>query len=209
MKKLTALALALIMAVTCFVGCGKTNNNENTGNEVVESNDVSGTESTENDKPQLKDVPVADIEAAIAELYGEEYTCNSEIPVEYLEETYGVKADWVAEYIGKMPMISFHIDTFIAIKASDGNADNVEAALSEYRDYYIENALQYPANEAKAKAIRVYRTGDYVFYICLGQLDLYEINEQYGPDEADAKALELAAANNQKAVDKIDELLTK
>lgn len=186
MKKLLALALAIIMTAFCFVGCGK----------------------KEDGKVELNDVPVADIEAAIAELYGEEYVCNMDIPAEFLEENYGVKAEWVSEFVAKMPMISFHVDTFIAVKAAEGQADNVEKALTDYRDYVVENSINYPSNVPKVKATQVYRLGDYVFYLCLGQIDMMAFDEEYGA-EAEAKAEEAAKANNQKAIDKIDELLKK
>ncbi len=216
MKKLLAFALALIMMLTCLAACGKKGSDETTENTdgvtVVDSDET--TENTENIE-NTDGVTVADIEAAIAEAYGEEYLCTETMPLEYITETYGVNSEWIADYIGKMPMISFNVDTFIAIKATAGNADNVEKALTDYRDYVVENALNYPSNEPKINATRVYKLGDYVFYICLGMLDTYTIDEQYGfgPDssieEMEAKYAEIAVANNQKAIDKIDELLKK
>ena len=37
-------------------------------------------------------------------------------------------------------MISAHVDTFIAIKAKEGKGEEVEKALTSYRDYLINDS---------------------------------------------------------------------
>jgi len=64
--------------------------------------------------------------------------------------------------------MSAHLDTFIAIKATEGNAENVKKALEDYRQMNIDSIMFYPMNLPKLEASEVYQTGDYVFYVLLG-----------------------------------------
>lgn len=151
---------------------------------------------------QTNDVATADIAAAIKELMGENYLPSEALDNEYLENTYGVKAEWIDNYYAEIPMISFHIDTLIAIKAAEDQADNVETALNDYLAYTIENSRQYPVNIPKINASRVYRLGDYVFYIMLGSAP-----DEYMDDEN--ASYNYCVQSNQNVVDKINELLIK
>lgn len=85
-----------------------------------------------------------------------------------------INEELIEEYIAEMPMMSTHVDTFIAIKVSEGKvdkADVVENALINYRANLVENSIQYPMNIAKVNASKVIRKGDYVFFIMLGKYD--------------------------------------
>ena len=88
-----------------------------------------------------------------------------------MTDVYGVDMDNVEEFVAEGPMISAHVDTFIAVKAKEGMGEQVQQELQAYLDYVQENALQYPMNTAKVQAAQVVRHGDYVFYVLLGGYD--------------------------------------
>ena len=94
--------------------------------------------------------------------------------------------------------ISTFVETFIGVKAKEGKGDDVEKALTEYRERLVGDTMQYPMNVSKIQASQVVRHGDYVFFVMLG-----------GPDDAameqgDEAALKSAEENNKIAIDVID-----
>ncbi|MCI8388572.1 MAG: DUF4358 domain-containing protein [Clostridiales bacterium] len=191
MKKLVSIALILAALLTqTLVSCG----NNDTPNDT---NDTENTDSVKND------VPVADICKAIEEEFGDNFTADFEVDSETLDATYGIKSEWVKEYYAKIAMISFQIDQLIAVRAADGHGDDVYKALESYRDYYVDNSMQYPMNMSKASAATVYRNGDYVFFMILGYSDDDSLLDD------DAKALEFYKNENQRAIDVIDSKLGK
>ena len=87
---------------------------------------------------------------------------------EMLTEIYGLDMEDIEKVIAEGPMISNHVDTFIAVQAKEGKGEDVETALNKYRDTLVTDTMQYPMNVAKINASRVYRDGDYVFFSILG-----------------------------------------
>ena len=100
-------------------------------------------------------------------------------------------------------MMSVHVDTFIAVHANEGQADTVEEALNSYREYLVNDTMMYPMNIGKVAACRVYRNGDYVFFIMLGSIPL-EVS-----DQGDEATKTYAEEQNEIAVKAIEELLNK
>lgn len=145
MKKIIVIALAISMLAVFAVGCAP---------KTVVTNDV-----------DLKA-----IHTAVKESLGEEYIPDRDLEKEELTNM-GLNTDDMEEYIAEAPMISMNIDNFIAIKAKEGKADEIEKTLKEWRDYLIENSMQYPMNIAKVNAANVSRHGDYVFFTMLGKYD--------------------------------------
>lgn len=115
-----------------------------------------------------KDVPLETVYTGIKEAYGGDYRPDGEIPQELLENTYGLKNDMYTEIKAEMSMISIHPDVLIVVKAAEGQADNVEAALNTARDNAIQNTLQYPMNIPKTNATKVLREGNIIAYLTLG-----------------------------------------
>lgn len=151
----------------------------------------------------VKDVPVSEIQTAVQEAYKDAYLPSMDYDAETLESIFGVKEDWCEEYIAQGPMMSGHVDTFIAIKAKEANVQEVVDALNSYRDYLVNDSMQYPTNQIKVQASRVEQIGNYVFFILLGEIPM-EVEEQ-GDDAILAKAKEQV----QIAVDAINGVLTK
>lgn len=115
-----------------------------------------------------KEISLENVHNQIKEAYGDNYLPSMPYDSEILEMLYGINPEWVEESVAEGPMMSTHVDVFIGIKATEGNADNVEKALTDYRQNQVDNGLNYPMNMAKIEASQVYRIGDYVFFLILG-----------------------------------------
>lgn len=126
---------------------------------------------------EAKDVSLEEIHQAVKDAYGESYFPNTELDPSMLESMMGLTSDMYEEIIAEGPMISAQVDTFVAVKAASGKADAVEEGLNGYRDYLINDAMQYPTNAVKVQASQVVRHGDYVFFVLLGEISM-ETEEQ-------------------------------
>ena len=149
----------------------------------------------------VKDVPISEVHTAVKEAYGDTYYPNMDYDAEALESIFGVKADWCDEFVAQGPMISASVDTFIAIKAKADNVKDVQDALTSYRDYLINESMQYPMNKLKIEGSRVETVGNYVFFILLGDIPM-EVEEQ-----GDEAIIEKAKEQSQIAVDAINGVL--
>lgn len=110
----------------------------------------------------------------IVKWYGTTYYPNIKVQDDeaylgtYLADTLKIDAAWVDEIIIEVPMISANVDTLILVDPSEGNAENVLAALTEYKRYLVEESFQYPVNEARVQTAAVAQVGDYVCFSILG-----------------------------------------
>lgn len=128
-------------------------------------------------KPEVSKVSVSDLQNAVKKAYGDNYIPSMNYSETELEEIFGVKKDWYDSMSAQGPMISIHVDKFIAIEAKKGNVEDVKKALESYKQALIEETLQYPMNLSKIQASRIEVIDNYVFYIMLGQIS-EEIQEQ-------------------------------
>lgn len=182
-KIIVSLSLAVVLSLT---GCSNTNNS-NGSNGQVEVVDYAAQ--------------MEEIHTAVKDAYGENYIPSMEIDAATIESIYGIKPDMYDEIIAEGPMMSVHVDTFLAIHPTEGNKQAVVDALKAYKDYQINEAMNYPMNMTKIQASEIKEIGDYVFFIMLGTTDeMYESEEQ-----------EIAAYQelNQIAVDAINEVIKK
>lgn len=115
-----------------------------------------------------KDISLQEVHTQIKEAYGENYLPSMPYDSQILETIYGIKPEWVEEFTAEGPATSAHVDTFIAIKATQGNAENVKNALETYKQTNLDSGFNYPMNIAKIEQSQVYQIGDYVFYLLLG-----------------------------------------
>lgn len=188
MFKKIVMTLALV-AVLGFTGCSKTNTNagQNSQTEANENVDYAA---------QLDE-----IHTAVKNAYGENYLANMPFDAETLENVYGISEDMYDVIVAEGPMMSVHVDNFIAVHPTEGKKQAVVDALTAYRDDQINNSLQYPMNLMKLEASQVKEVGDYVFYVCLGST-----NEMFEDEAAELKAYQEL---NQVAFDAIDGVLNK
>ena len=138
-SKLIALALLVVTLLALLAGCNKTL--EIDLNEVLE---------------------------AVKEELGEDYIPVRPIDMEEIENFTGIAENLVKDYVAEGPMMSMHVDTFMAFRAEKGKGKDVAAKLNDYRTYLVEESLQYPMNMSKVEASKVVQEGDYVFFIMLG-----------------------------------------
>lgn len=134
----------------------------------------------------------------VKEAYGEAYIPSFPYDAQALHDVFGISEDLYEEFVAEGPMISVHVDTFLAVKAREGKGEAVEKILTDYRTRLLEDSVQYPMNQSKVKASSVIRYGDYVFFIMLGTPSK-ETEEQ-----GEEAALKSAQEENQKAVDVIE-----
>ena len=211
-RKLIAITLTL-SALLALASCGgngddtstsgdSSNPTESTSsNESSDSTSDSTSDESSDESVSTGTVTAAEIGAAVEKEFGDDFIPNMEIDGSILDATYGVKSDWYSEMYGKVPMISANVDTFIAIKAKDGHAADIEKALNDYAEYYKNDAFKYPKDIQKVNALKVYTKGDYVFFIMLGvPTDEVENME-------DADQLKYYTEQNDRAVKVIDGLL--
>lgn len=208
MKKQFILAgmLAMSLAVSAC-GAKENNNNNNNNNSQVETPgdnnttpDENGTEGEGTDNADIQG-SLDSIRDAVAAAYGENYIPNMPFDETAVKETFGVDPSWYDGIVAEGPMISTHVDTFIAIHPTEGNLDNVKKALTDYKDYLVNESMQYPMNMEKVKAAEVTVIGDNIYFIMLGTID--------DTIEDEAKRLEAFTEQNKIAIDAINEHVSK
>ena len=201
-KKILALLLAATMMSAALASCGGNND---------DGEDTTVEDTTE---APAANVSAAELKEAVLGAYGDLYNPESEmgmplmdIDPDTLDNVFGIKAEWVDEYAAGMPMMITNVDTFIIVKPSEGNAENVLTALTSYYDYLVNDSMQYPKDIEKVRAAKVFTQGDYVFFIMLGMLSDEALFAEGTEEEIAAIQFDEATANNQKAIDAIDALL--
>ena len=194
-NKLFALSLVAMMAVSLTACGGKETEPETTPTPTVTVAPTKAPLSAEEAAAEL-----ADVQAAVQELIGENYVANMPYEAEFLTDIYGVQENWYDAFVAAGPMMSAHVDTFIAIRPTEGNLDNVKGALENYQTMLKEDTFQYPMNLPKIQASRLEVVGDYVFFFMLGFID----DTQYDSEEAMVEAYN---AINDDIMAKINEVI--
>lgn len=176
MKKVLSVFIAVLMTaalVFSFSGCGS------------------------NEQETAKDIDLAKLHEDVKAAYGDAYTASMEIDAATLEATYGISEDLYDECIAETAMISAQTDFFIALKAKEGKAEEMKAALEKAKEAITASAF-YPENQVKVQSTQVIVHGDYGFVFVLGYPD-------ETVDTEDEEALRAAYdAENQKAADVIE-----
>lgn len=153
---------------------------------------------TEPGAAEEKDVDLEEVHTVIKEAYGEKYIPSAAYDEQAMNDLFGIGGGLYDSFVAEGPMISVHVDQFIAVKAKEGKGEEVEKLLGSYRDSQLNDALQYPMNLPKIEASEVLRHGDYVFFVMLGTPSDEALMED---EEA---ALESAKEQNKIAVDIIN-----
>ena len=142
-----------------------------------------------------------EILSAVKKAYGDNYKPQTSMSTEMLSEIVGLKSNLYDAVVAEEPMISFNVDTFIAVHPVAGKKAEVEKALTKYKKYLEEDTHQYPMNMPKVKASKVVTIGDYVFFIMLGESNDTEENED--------KLLSFYQKQNTIAINAIKKVLNK
>ena len=189
LKKILAAGLAAIMVFSMAACSSDDKNNDKDSSKKTEKTTEKNTQSN---------VKLSDICGEIKKAYGEDYIPDMEYDDIFITDTLGLSKDDYEEIVAEGPLVSFNIDTLIAVKAKSGKGDVVLERLNAYRDYLINDAMMYPTNAVKIQASQVVRHGDYVFFVCLGVVDM--ATEEQGEEAI----LQEAKDNTKIAVDVID-----
>lgn len=141
-----------------------TSTQESTGSS---SGDISGSES--NDKNST--LSAKGLRDAIANAYGDNYLPDQAMDAEMIESEFGLTKDMYDEIVAEAPIISFHPDRLVAVKAKKGKESEVKRALEDALTVMKEQQIQYPVNVAKVNAGKVLEKDGYYCFMILGQTD--------------------------------------
>lgn len=110
------------------------------------------------------------VHMAIKKAYGNTYLPSMQCQDDesFMKDVLKLDASWYDDVIVEVPMISAHADMLVLVDASEGNVENVTNALNAYKEYLVNESLQYPMNEARVKSAVVQAVGDYVCFSILG-----------------------------------------
>ena len=89
----------------------------------------------------------------------------------YMSDVLGLDSSWYDVAIVEIPMMSTNVDMFALIHPTEGNFENVEAAIKNYQDFVINDSFQYPMNVEKVQNCKAEAIGDYMFFILLNSPD--------------------------------------
>lgn len=206
MKKRTFILLALTLTLALITGCSKEDKKTPSTNEETNASGNQETDKENGDTVQEdsnnannSDVTVDDILNAIKAAYGEDYLPNMEITPDFLEAEFGLTPDMYEAVKAEQPMMSTHADRVVIVKAAQGRADDVEAALNTARENKINDTLQYPMNLPKINAAKVVRNGDFVCFLLLGSTN-------NNMDASSEEAKQFAENEVEKAVNAFNNL---
>ena len=185
-NKIISVILSLVLALSLFVGCGKGDN-------------TSGGDNMQNTTMASSDT-MKKVHEEIKSTYGEDYLATMNITDKtQVSEMFGVNEEDIDEFIVDVPMMSAHVDKFVAIKAKLGREQAVENALNAYLATEKENNTNYPANMPKINSAKVTRKGDVVYLTMLGRM-------HDNMDASESELMDFAREQVKKATDVIDRL---
>lgn len=182
-KKLLGLLLALVCALTALPA-------------------VTALEQPVTMEAATKKSPsISKVYSAVKNAYGDDYLPDVRLSKDEIKARYGISSSWYTSAIAEVPMISANVDTLVIVKAKNADAKKkIKAALKDYRRDLIADTHQYPMNQLKIQASKVYVKGNYVCFIMLGTLDREQENQE------DSKVIAAYKKLNNKAVTAIKNL---
>ena len=138
---------------------------------------------------------------SIQKAYGDDYIPSEKVSKKELKERYGISSKWYSAAIAEVPMISANADTLVIVKAKNAaSKKKIRSALKKYREELIQDTCQYPMNQLKIQASKVYVKGNYVCFIMLGTIS----NKQ--EEQSEDKVIAAYKKQNEKAVKAINKL---
>ena len=191
-KKILTLLLVTALGVTVLTGCSS---NIETLPNKEQSNAVESDKNTNVTTEETIEV----IHNAVVEAYGDNYLAETSLSKEELNEKFGLSEDMYKDAVADIPAMSVHVDTFVAVEAKEGKANEVFETLQKYRKTLVEDTFMYPMNVMKVQASKVYQYGNYVFFTMLGEID--------DSLEEDSEALAYYESQNDIAKKVIEDIL--
>ena len=181
--------MALLLAFACAAGSFSA--------VTVADQPVTVEAATKKKAPLLKDVY-----SAVKKAYGDKYTPSMRLDKDDIKNRYGIPSSWYKGAIAEVPMISTQADELVIVKAKNASAKKkIKSALLSHQKKLKEDTFQYPANQLKLQASKVYVKGDYVCFFVLGSIS----NEQ-SQQEDESKVIAAYKTETDKAVKAIQKL---
>ena len=137
MRKMILTAAAAMTVFTMMTGCQAkpAGDNSQTTQATVEQTTEEQTTTA------AKEISLDEIHAAVKEAYGENYIPSAAFDEQGMKELFGINSDLYDSFIAEGPMISVHVDTFVAVKAKEGKGEEVAQHLNDYRDSQLNGAM--------------------------------------------------------------------
>ena len=197
-KKYLVTTVAMLAAVSMLVACGNKNNEENnTTPTVTVAPTTAPTDAPSSDErgdgpstPAPTETPVETVDhnqmiqnvaQFLKETFGASYVPDMQMQSDeaYMKDTLGLDASWYDAAYVEVPMMSFGADKFIMIHPTEGNLENVQNAMENYKQAQIADTFQYPSTMTQRQAALVATIGDYVCYMIFTGFvgDLWEVDE--------------------------------
>lgn len=144
---------------------------------------------------------ISAVYSAVKKAYGDDYVPNVRLKKDEIKARYGIEDSWYTSAIAEVPMISVHVDTLVIVKAKNAaSKKKIKKALTDYRKSLIGSTSQYPMNQLKIQASKVYVKGSYVCFFMLGRLDAEQ------EDQEESKVIAAYKKLNNKAVQAVRSL---
>lgn len=184
MKQKICILFSTLLLLTSFTAC--TNRNEESSTEESEFS----SEVIPDDEPDIsQDIPDDDIfdsedmeyslddyVNSVKDVYGDDYSPDTEIDETEIYQIFGIDDSMYEEIWAEKSSVTSNPDLFIAVKAKDGEAVNVEAQLLNYKQNMMNNS-DYEESFDKIDASQVYSNGDYVFLVMVGANEFVDTGE--------------------------------
>ena len=168
-KYISLLVTLSAIGASLLSACTSSQNNSSTVTEssvITEEDTVSSKQDINEENSTAKQ-----LRDAIAKAYGENYLPKVEIEPDVLQSEFGLTPDMYDECVAEAPMIGFHPDRLVIVKAKQGKEQEVKRALENALTAMKEELIQYPMNEAKVNAARVLDNSGYYCFMLLGKAD--------------------------------------
>ena len=168
-KYISLLVTLSAIGASLLSACTSSQNNSSTVTEssvITEEDTVSSKQDINEENSTAKQ-----LRDAIAKAYGDNYLPKVEIEPDVLQSEFGLTPDMYDECVAEAPMIGFHPDRLVIVKAKQGKEQEVKRALENALTVMKEELMQYPMNEAKVNAARVLDNSGYYCFMLLGKAD--------------------------------------
>ena len=88
-----------------------------------------------------------------------------------LSDLYGIESSDLVEFIGKMPLMSAHVNEFLIAQCAPGRVDAVKAACESRLATLQSSASQYPETAELLENYKLVTSGDYILFCIDGNAD--------------------------------------
>lgn len=199
MKK-HSISLLFISTLLIISGCGDNQSiAKNNQAYIVDGNGEEIAVNTLQAGSKYKIVgPMDDLKDSVREILGENYWPDTLLSAEELAERTGISSNMYEDYLAEYQHTEAGIDMMILIKANEGDVENVENFLNQYRDTLLKIYEQQPQNKSKVFASRIEVIDTYICYVQLGA-DLTSFKE-----EENDQMIAHCQQENERALDIIE-----